>query len=162
MASSVETRPELKEIKEGSEELVEEAIADLFNSAKLSVIMSTSLHTGFYNEDRVHHSLEDAARRVESFRILLDNDVDVEASKRELAWLFELKANGRLELAKSNQSIPHWMVVDERSIRMEKPHPRGERGSSNLIIKNADANLLPLIDDIVTTLERLWEQATPV
>jgi hypothetical protein len=152
------------EISNGSPEQVEAAIADLFDIAQDSVIMSTGLYFGFYGREKISKSMLSAAERVKSFRIILDAYVDVEEAKQKLPWLFHLEAKEKVNIARTEHSVQHWMLVDDKHLRLEKPHLPTEAGTSNLIVKNANTSekTAYMIVDVASELNQLWQSAKPI
>ena len=152
---------EWDEIKDGTPEKFETAIAGLFDLAQENVIMLTDFYAPFYNRPKVKESIENAANRVQTFRVVLDSHVDVPRLREDVAWLFE---NKKIEIEKSDAPVPHWMMMDHKHFRFEKPHPPNEPGKSNLIVRNAnlDQGLAPLVSGAINFIRETWEDSDPV
>ena len=155
---------EVTEVKNGTPEQVESAIIGLLNEADDNIILCTSLHPQFYNRELISKSIQKVVEQIRSFRILLDSHTNIQQVKEELPWLFELKNKGKIEIAQSDQPIPHWLMIDRKHFRFEKPHSPSMAGKDNLIVKNADMDekIYLIIEDVISDIDRLWEEARPV
>lgn len=162
--AAIAQKADLQEIKNGSMQQFEDAIVGLFDMAKEEVIISTDFYPPFYNRQKVTDSIQNASKRVKSFRVLLDSYVDLVALRSSITgcpWLFE---NKKIEIAQSETPIPHWMMMDRNNFRFEKAHPPNEPGNSNLIIRNAKADdkLTPLVSEALSAMDSMWKNADPV
>lgn len=127
------------EIIESPKRDPEKIIIKLVNEAQQSLWMSTSLHSEFYNRPMVKAALQGAFKRVEEARLLLDSKVtDFEKTKMDFPWIFEdSEVMSKLNVRLSKERLLHWLVVDGRHFRLEKPH-NGTVETSNMEIWDAD------------------------
>lgn len=140
---------EVSEIEETKQKVIY-----LLNKAKKYVWMSTGLNSGFYNDKNVRHALENALGSVTQFRLLIDDDI--EKRKEELSWLFdEIKEKGfRI---RQRKETPHWIIVDGRHFRLEKPHPPKAVGTDNVFITDIEFALSEVIQ---YSFEEWWANAS--
>jgi hypothetical protein len=102
----------------------------LMQSAKESVKLSTALTTDLVQGARP--DMEAAIQRVKTFQVWLDGGVDYDRKKAEFPWLLD---NPKVSVYQSKVSIPHWIIVDDRDFRMEKPHdPSGSYPRKNMMV----------------------------
>lgn len=103
-------------------------IIDLFGKAKKSILMSTGLNSEFYNNDDVKIVMENAFKRVKSAKIIITGDI--ESRKTEVNWLFDIASN-KIQIRHYENAL-HWLIIDDKHIRLEKPHPQSPIGQENL------------------------------
>lgn len=156
-----QNKTEWKEIKDGDMDKFEGPISNLFDLANEKVMMTTDLYPQFYTRERVANSMKGAIGRVGSFRIILDSHVSVDSLRSQMPWLF---GNAKVEIEQSDEPIPHWMAIDGRHFRFEKPHAANTPGRSNFIILNADKDekIRPMIAEAVEILDNMWEDSESV
>jgi len=143
---------------------VAEAIAKMLLRATKSVDYSTGLSATFHARPDVANAFLTATERTRSFRVLLDSYVDVANFKAnpELRWLLDLWQNKKVEIRKSEQRIPHRVIVDERDFRLETSHPPGETGDKNLILLNADDTVSNYTKPKIAEFENTWVASKPI
>lgn len=132
-------------------ETTKEKIINLLQKAKKWVWMSSGLHPEFYNDPDVKNAMIDAFERVEQIRILIDGDA--KERKNRVGWVFEeaQKLEKKLQI-KQCEGILHWLIIDGKHFRLEKPHSAGVVGVKNLVVYDVDR---PAISKI---LERKFEE----
>lgn len=113
---------------QGPEE-IRKVVSLLFRSAKTDVKLSTALTTDLINGARPE--MEAAITRVKSFDVWLDSRVDVAEKKDQFPWLLD---NKKVGVFKSRVPIPHWIIIDGRDFRIEKPHAPTEFPRKNMTI----------------------------
>ena len=164
MSIFVGKRMSVKTTINGSEDDVENIVSDLLLRATESVDYSSGFHTPFYGRANVVKAFEKAADRVDSFRLLLDSDVNLDEVKKEqsLAWVFNLQKQGKIEIRQSQEKIPHRIIIDERDFRLETDHDKKTGGSTNYVVKNADDSVEDITTDIISEFNENWEASQPV
>ena len=140
-------------------EATKEKIIGLLQMAKKYVWMSSGLNSDFYNDPDIKKAMVDAFGRVNEVKILIEGDV--EKKKSEVDWFFEeakkFKEKIRIRQCKS---ILHWLIVDGKHFRLEKPHPIGVVGVDNLVVYNVDP---PVISEfLMRKFDRWWGMGIPV
>ncbi|RZN15495.1 MAG: hypothetical protein EF812_02370 [Methanosarcinales archaeon] len=105
-------------------------IIELFGKAKKSILMSTELNSEFYNDDDVKNVMEDALKKVKSAKIIITNDI--ESRKKDVKWLFDIARHDNKIQIKPCEKAMHWLIIDDKHIRLEKSHKIGIIGKENL------------------------------
>ena len=137
-------------------ETTKEKIIALLQLAKNYVWMSSGLNSEFYNDPNVKEAMSDAFRRVKQVKILIEGDA--EERKNEMGWFFE-EAKGLKEKLRIRQCnrVPHWLIIDGKHFRLERPHPTGVVGVDNLVVYNIDP---PVISEILRRkFDKWWGMA---
>ena len=137
---------------------------DLLGRARREVYLSTGLSASFYNDQEVKRAIEEAAGRVRVWWLLLDHYVDVGRAKGELPWLFELFDRAReggevFEIRRSLSPVLHWLIVDGKHIRLEKPHRPEDTFRDNLVALDVDK---AIIDILLARFSKWWRAAEDV
>ncbi|CAD6494599.1 MAG: hypothetical protein EMLJLAPB_00855 [Candidatus Argoarchaeum ethanivorans] len=105
-------------------------IIELFGKAKKSILMSTELNSKFYNDDKVRKVMEEALKKVKSAKIIITNDIELR--KKDVNWLFDIaRQNNKIQIKPCKKAM-HWLIIDDKHIRLEKPHKIGIIGKENL------------------------------
>lgn len=149
----------LTQISETFEQDPEAIIIDLFQNAKNSIWMSSNLQTEFYNRPSVRKAFEDGLGRVRDFILLLDSSVDWEKRRMELPWLNTIIQTRHFPVRKSDKPILHWIIVDGKNFRLEKPHDDDEVKTSNMVIKDATK---PISDLLQNRFLNWWNKAVSI
>jgi len=132
----------------------ENVILDLLGKARDKIYMSSRLSMDFYNRPRVKEQMIAAANRTKEFRLLLDNTTKWDALKDQVPWIEELARMNKITIRESPNNIPHWLIVDERYVRLEKPHIGKEsRSQGNLVI---DCKSRFLINSLIEEYNGWW------
>lgn len=135
----------------------ENLIVTLLNTAQGTVWTSSGLVSDFFRRERFRQAVESAAAKCYQFRFLLDEDVDWEEKKVEFPWLARLVAEELITVKKSTEPIPHWLIIDGKHFRLEKPHAQGKVITNNLEIWEAGT---PLADMLRNRFDSWWKNAT--
>ena len=126
----------------------------LLKNAKKSILMSTGLHTEFYGNEEVKTVMLDAIERVKSVKIIITEKR--EHVPQKIKWLFALK--DKVEI-RHNKNALHWLIIDDKNIRLEKPHPVGEIGVNNFFDHDVPKDMINVLkiqfDDWWSTAESL-------
>jgi len=141
-------------------EITKKKIVNLLQKSKEYVWMSSGLNKDFYNDEDVKNTMKDAFKRVKQVKIIIDGDA--EAKKTEVSWLFDLakQLNGKLQIRQASERLLHWLIVDGKHFRLEKPHITGEIGVNNLFVCNVEP---PAISEILMRkFDKWWLAARPV
>lgn len=134
-------------------------ISDLIKKAKTSIDMSTSLYPEFYMEDKIKKSIEKSVEKVSTFRLLLGGDIN-RKTRESVPWIFDLeKKSSNFIIAKTKDEIKHYVIVDNKHLRIEEKHPPNEPGIKNLIVYDAPIDVVMLFKKIY---EKWWERATDI
>lgn len=131
----------VKENKNMSFEQVETIVSELLDGAERTIDWGTGLYT-ISHSTKVATSLQNAAARGIDIRILLDEPVEMKAAKRSVPWLFDLARDEKIELRKSENPIPHQLMVDEKNMRLEMPHDPSTWGHNNHVFSSTDRRML--------------------
>lgn len=138
----------------------EEVFVKLLNKADHWVAMSTTLHPSFYNRLRIKQAFVTAFNKVDNFRLLLDYNTNWKKREEQIPWLAELEPEIKLDVRKSTSPLLHWIMVDARHFRLEKPHKLDEQKeivlTSNLLIQDA---IKPVSDKIQDFFSSWWKDA---
>lgn len=138
----------------------EEVIANLLIKTEKSVAMSTSLFPPFFNRPKIKEAFLKALNEADNFRLLIDYNNDWEESKKQIPWLANLETETKLNVRKSPNPVLHWVMVDGRHFRLEKPHgtfPSKEViKTSNLLIEDA---IKAISDELQDTFNLWWKDA---
>jgi len=140
-------------------ETTKEKIINLLQKAKKYVWMSSGLNSKFYNDPDVKKAMIDAFGQVEQIRILVDGDV--KERKNSVSWVFEeaQKLGKKLQI-KQCEGILHWLIIDGKHFRLEKPHSVGVIGIKNLVVYDVDQ---PAISEILKRkFDEWWTIASSV
>ena len=105
-------------------------IIDLFSKAKKSILMSTELNPEFYNDDDVKTVMETAFEKVKCAKIIITRDI--ESRKKDVGWLFDIVSHNNKIQIKPCEKAMHWLIIDDKHIRLEKSHAIGTIGQMNL------------------------------
>lgn len=134
-------------------------IINLLKRSKKYIWMSSGLNSDFYNDHTVKDAMLDAFKRVDHVRIIIDGNAEVK--KTEVEWLFELKKQCKEKLQfKQTEPIPHWLIVDGKHFRLEKPHTSIGIGEKNLFVTDVKQ---PVISDILESkFENWWLKAKSI
>lgn len=109
----------------------------LLGLAEHEISWTTGLYTITHSET-VAASVQRAAEKIKSFRIIVDPETNIEQARKDAPWLFDLAKQGKIDLSVSTVPIPHWLIVDRRHARLEMPHPINTYGKDNhMILKPA-------------------------
>ena len=138
-------------------ETTKEKIINLLQKAKEYVWMSSGLNSEFYNDPDVKKAMIDAFGRVEQIRILIDGDV--KERKNSVSWVFNetQKLEKKLQIRQC-EGILHWLIIDGKHFRLEKPHPSGMIGVKNLVVYDVDQ---PAISEILRQkFDEWWDIAS--
>jgi len=145
--------------KTNTTETTKEKIIHLLNKSKEYVWMSTGLYPSFYNDTNIKKAMVDAIKRVKQIRIIIAGNA--ETKKTEVEWLFELEnqCKGKLQI-KQSERVPHWLIVDGKHFRLEKPHASDGVGVKNLFVTDVKQ---PVISDILEAkFENWWFKAKSI
>jgi phosphatidylserine/phosphatidylglycerophosphate/cardiolipin synthase-like enzyme len=136
-----------------------EKIIGLLQRAKSYVWMSSGLNSDFYNSPDIKKAIIDVFGRVKEVKILIEGDA--EKKKSEVGWFFEeAKKNKEKIRIRQCGTILHWLIVDGKHFRLEKPHPIGVVGVDNLVVYNVDP---PVISEfLMRKFDRWWGMGSPV
>lgn len=105
-------------------------IIELFGKAKKSILMSTELNSKFYNDNDVKIVMEKALKKVKSAKIIITRDI--ESRKIDVDWLFDIARHNNKIQIKPCEKAMHWLIIDDKHIRLEKSHTIGTIGQENL------------------------------
>ena len=140
-------------------EATKKKIIKLAKMAKKYVWMSSGLNSEFYNDPDIKKAMVDAFERVKQIRLLVEGNV--EERKSEVGWIFgeskEFKEKLRIRQC---ERVPHWLIIDGKHFRLERPHPTGVVGVDNLVVYDVCP---PAISEILRRkFEKWWGAATPI
>jgi len=110
-------------------------IIDLFGKAKKSILMSTGLNSEFYNNDDVKIVMKNAFKRVKYAKIIITGDIELK--KTDVDWLFDIASLSNKIQIRLCEKANHWLIIDNKHIRLEKSHPLGTVGQENLFQSDA-------------------------
>ena len=118
-------------------ETTKEKIIKLSQMAKNYIWMSSGFNSEFYNDPDVGKAMVDAFGRVKDVRLLVEGNA--EDTEREVGWLSDAvkKFEGKLHIRQCKR-VPHWLIIDGKHFRLEKPHPIGVIGTKNLVVYDVD------------------------
>lgn len=103
---------------DGFEAAVRETPA-LFDRAERKLFISTGLYPRFYEHDNVKSGLERAMRRGVNIKILVPPSKSLDGTPTIKKWAKEKL----LQVRNGEQMLPHFIVVDDKHVRLETPHP---------------------------------------
>lgn len=131
-----------------------EKIVDLLINAKKSIIMSTGFHNEFYNDKKIKTVMTDAIKRVKSTKIIITKDKE---SVQQEGWLFDLARDlsNNIQI-RYNTDAPHWFIIDDKNIRLEKVHKIGNIGEYNFFDKDIPKDLVNVLK---SQFEDWWSSA---
>jgi len=114
-------------------ETTKEKIIKLSQMAKNYVWMSSGFNSEFYNDPAVKKAMFDAFERVEEVKLLIEENTEDRGS--EVGWLSDVakEFKGKLQIRQCER-VPHWLIIDGKHFRLEKPHPTGVIGMKNLVV----------------------------
>ena len=141
------------------------AIIELFSKAQRNVKMVSSLHIKFYSDSEVERAMEDCINRItEDFRLLVTRNIqEVEKLRKELPRIFELKRKypKKFSIRFVDAPIRHFIVVDDKFLRIEEWHPPGDvkTETTNNIIMYAPYLFIGGANEV---FEEYWKRATEV
>jgi len=139
-------------------------VAEMLARARRSVFITTGLSSGRAGNappegtlyDNLREELWTVASSVDLVRILLDCDVDPDDIRAHHPWMFDLP---KTLIARAGGHVPHWVVVDGRDFRLEKPHELGTTKRDNIRILDCD----PVIAEVLMKdAEAMWSGASAV
>ena len=120
-----------------------EKIIDLLINAKKSILMSTGFHNDFYNDTKIKTVMTDAIKRVKSTKIIITKDKE---SVPQEGWLFDLANDSTNNIQiRYNIDAPHWFIIDNKNIRLEKIHEIGNIGQYNFFDKDIPKDLINVL-----------------
>jgi len=140
-------------------ETTKEKIIKLSQMANDYMWMSSGFNSEFYNDLDVKKAIVDAFGRVKQVKLLIEGNV--EERKSEVGWLFEAAEEFKEKLRiRQCDRVPHWLIVDGKHFRLERPHPIGVVGVDNLVVYDVYP---PAISEILRRrFDKWWGTATPV
>lgn len=150
---------QVTEAKGLEQEAVQGIFVKLLSGAKRSVFLSTGLWPDFYRSDNVKDAISKAARTCESFRILVDPRVDVRSRLAAVDYLVPLAANGQVTIKQASHPIPHWLVIDQRNMRLEEPHSIDRPSGTNMQIQDATEEVVEQVD---RKTDQMWVHSVTV
>ena len=119
-------------------------IKGLLKNAKKSILMSTGLSSQFYGNTEVKTVMIDAIKRVKSVKIIITEKN--EPVPQNIKWLFDLKENLKDKIQiRYNEHALHWLIIDDKNIRLEKPHPIGSIGVNNFFDHNVPKDMINVL-----------------
>ena len=132
-----------------------EKIIGLLKNAKKSILMSTGLHSEFYGNEEVKTVMMDAIKRVKSIRIIITEQY--EPVPQNISWVFALKEElkDKFQIRYSKDAL-HWLIIDDKNIRLERPHPIGDVGVHNFFDKNVPKGMINILK---TQFDEWWLSA---
>lgn len=148
--------------KTNTPETTKEKIIHLLDKSKEYIWMSTGLHPDFYNDTDIKEAMVDSFKRVKQIRIIISGNVEtVESNKTKVGWIFELKNKCKEKLQfKQSELVPHWLIIDGKHFRLEKPHTSVGIGEKNLFVTDVNQ---PVISDILEAkFEKWWFEAKSI
>lgn len=121
-----------------------EKIIGLLKNANKSILMSTGLHTDFYGDESVKTVMMDAIKRVKSIKIIITEKYD--PVPQNISWLFALKEElkDKIQIRYKEDAL-HWLIIDDKNIRLERPHPIGKIGVNNFFDINVPKDLINVL-----------------
>lgn len=125
-------------VDEFDEEFISEKLIEIYSRATDWLWFSTSLHPDFFNREEIKDTLTRLSQEGVSIRVLLDEDVDVDARREKVPWIFDRE---RIEVRQSTHDISHRVISDRTDLRLEKDHKPAEKGAANLIAMDAAEDL---------------------
>ena len=140
-------------------EATKEKIIKLAQMAKNYLWMSSGFNSKFYNDPDVKKAMVDAFGRVKQIKLLIEGDA--KERKSEVDWIFEeaKKFEDKLRIRQCKR-VPHWLIIDGKHFRLERPHPTGVVGVDNLVVYDVGN---PVISETLRRkFETWWGAATSV
>lgn len=140
-------------------ETTKEKIIKLSQMANNYMWMSSGFNSEFYNDHDVKKAIVDAFGRVKQVKLLIEGNV--EERKSEVGWLFEAAEEFKEKLRiRQCERVPHWLIIDGKHFRLERPHPIGVVGVNNLVVYDVGP---PAISEILRRrFDKWWGAATHV
>lgn len=148
--------------KTNTPETTKEKIIHLLNKSKEYVWMSTGLYPDFYNDTDIKEAMIGSFKRVKQTRIIISGNAEcVENNIANVGWLFEFKNKCKEKLQfKQIELAPHWLIVDGKHFRLEKPHTSVVIGDNNLFVTDVNQ---PVISDVLEArFEKWWFEAKSI
>ncbi len=141
------------------EEQTKEKIINLLERSEKYIWMSSGLNSEFYNDPDVKTAMVNAFKQVEDVRIIIDGDY--KTKKVELRWLFEIAQQFREKIRiKQHQNLLHWLIVDGKHFRLERPHKTEMVGVDNLFVIDV---FQPIVSDMLNKkFTKWWLKATSI
>jgi len=142
-------------------------IIDLLKATKKSLSMSSSLAPVFYvKKPNVYNAFKETLQNENvKTRLIFDSSVSEWNTIKAVlqfnneTWVDSLIKNKTLEV-RENKNIPHWIIVDDDHVRIEKSHDPGVLLTTNAIMHNIeksnDAALKVLFSTIKSTFDSWW------
>lgn len=139
-------------------EAANKKIIDLLKNAKKSILMSTGFHAEFYGKEEIKNVMIDAIKRVNINKIIITEKY--EPIPQDINWLFALKKElkDKFEI-KYNENALHWLIVDDKNIRLERPHPTKQIGVNNFFDKNVPKDMINVLK---TQYDEWWYSAKSI
>lgn len=143
----------------GTSEITKAKIVGLLQAAKNYVWMSSGLNSEFYNDPDVKKAMMGAFKRVKEVKILIEGDAEEKKSK--LGWLFEeaKKFKEKIRIRQCERAL-HWLIVDGKHFRLERPHPIGAVGVDNLLVYDMDPPVLS--EALMRRFDEWWTRGIKV
>ena len=133
-------------------------IINLLKKAENFIWISSSFNLEFYSDKNLKKEMSDAFNRVNEIRIIVD--APMESIKREMSWLFELSETMKEKLRiRQNNDVLHWVIVDGKHIRLEKPHQKGIVGVKNVFDYNISSDISIIL---MRNFDDWWKNSEPV
>lgn len=139
---------------------VYEVLTKLLIGAKESVWQSTALSTDGLL--KIRPVVERSAKQVKTYRIIIDGvDAGKKALGPEYSWLRESKRFD-IRVATGPNPLGHWIIVDGKNMRLERPHKRPEGGAEvprdNLLVIDCSPDLAREAQDV---FNGWWARSAP-
>ncbi|MCK5660544.1 MAG: hypothetical protein KAH86_04230 [Methanosarcinales archaeon] len=136
-------------------EATNKKIIGLLKGAKKSILMSTGLHPEFYGDEDVKTVMADAITRVKFTQIIITEKY--ESVPQNISWLFDLKNKLKDKIQiRYNECALHWLIIDDKNIRLERPHPSDVIGVNNFFDTNVPKDMVNVLK---THYEEWWNSA---
>jgi len=127
------------------------------------VSLSSALTLKFHNDPDVLYAFRQVVDKGVTIRLLLDYNVDWAEKKEAVEWVKYFYASpraGNLVVKQSKEKLTHWLIVDQKHIRLEEPHPPDPQVTSNAIMYHVDKSteepVKLLVLAILQTFEQRW------
>ena len=132
-------------------------IISLLKKAENFIWMSSSFNSEFYLDKNLIKEMNEAFNRVNEVRIIVD--APMESIKREMGWLFKLSETMKEKLRiRQNNNVLHWLIVDGKHIRLEKPHRKGMVGVKNVFDYNISSDISIIL---MRNFDDWWKNSKP-
>lgn len=141
----------------GDIEITKIKIISLLQKAENFIWFSSSFNSEFYSDQNLIKEMSDAFNRVKEIRIIVD--APIKSIKREMSWLFELSESMKEKLRiRQNNNVLHWLIVDGKHIRLEKPHSKGIVGVKNVFDYNISSDISVIL---MRNFDDWWNNSKP-